>query len=633
MDLFSNAEKDAMLLETKTGPVYACAYFQVTYLIKKIPDKCEPEEIEIYVRDKGNLEFTFRIPKNEVYDAKIFHKYCTEHDFIFTTDFLPFVHHDVMLGIRNAVRKRLYRYENKSIGWYRFNDKPVFLMENRLLPDGSMCNCIRDMGKWQDGNIETYDQMLETYVYPNDRLCLAYILGFSGVLVARISKKRDLGVLLAGLSGQSTTGKTTAIKLIASIWADPDDVEGRIIMRSDASNIGFVAQFAGYNGVSIIFDDVDQNTSLDLANQLNRFSRGTQRMTANTKGEPVYNRMGFSGACVFASECPLLERTRKESGLYPRFLDLQDITWTNDARSAEKIKEVCSENFGFKGKVFAEFVENKTDQELAEYFDKAYQFVDSQIKNRDMFTGRAIKKYAAIIATSTLLTECFGIQFNTQEITKLLIINENKNKEDRDKPQMAYDYIKQFFIENCCNFNIVCKDKANPIKPFSKAGHGVAAYRDKILHLYMKTSTVEDILAKAGFPQLSNYKKVWKEKGWTKCETDRYDASKTSLMPARHFHFIFREDSETLEQYIYTFQNQPLKFLGYAPTDCLNKTLHDLTPESESEEVKVREDNKEDNNNNQNNNDQNNSEKRRLTMDDLPESYNDSAAIAEIFKD
>jgi len=627
MYLFSNKDEDAMLYETKAGPVYASPYFRVSNLIKKIPTNCEPEEVEIFVREKGQEEFTFRIPKNEVHDAKLFHKYCTEHDFFITPDFLPLVHHDVILGMASAKRKKLFQYENKSVGWCVFDGQPIFLMDSRQLPNGAMCHCIRDMGRWQDGKIETYDQMLETYVYPNHRLSLAYILGFSGVLVARISKKRDLGVLLAGLSGQSTTGKTTAIKLIASIWADPDDVEGRVIMRSDASNIGFNAQFAGFNGISIIFDDVDQNTALDLPNQLNRLSRGAQRVVANTKGEATYNRMGFGGVCIFASECPLLEKTRKESGLYPRFLDLQDITWTNDSKSAEDIKEVCSDNFGFKGKEFASFIEKKRDEELCQYFDDAYKFIDSQITQRDRFTPRSIKKYASILTTSILLTECFGVQFNTQEIIKLLLNSEKTNKEDRDKPQMAYDYIKQFFIENCSNFNVLSKDKANAIKPFSKAGHGVAAYRDKILHLYMKTSTVEDILAKAGFPQLSNYKKVWKEKGWIRCETDRYDSSKTTLMPARHFHFIYREDNDVLEQYIFTFRDQPKHFLGYAPTDPLNTTLEALTPETESDEVKVLQENKDQNN------DQNNSVNRRLTMDDIPEEYDDSAVIAEIFKD
>ena len=383
MELKANSNKTAILYIDKNGnEQYLCPYFMVKALIKKIPADCEPEELELYFRDV-NLEGSFRIPLNILHDIKMFQQVCTKNYFIYAPFAAQIIQTEVHRQLKATINANKVRYENKCIGWVKFKGQDVFLTDSGTLPDGSNYTCIRDMGAWYRGSESDYDDMLNDYVFNNPKLSLAYVLGFSGVLVARITDLRDLGVLLAGISGQSTTGKTTAIKLIASIWANPNNVQGRIIMRADCSNIGFNAQFAGFNGVSIIFDDVDQNNSLDLANQLNRLSNGTQRVVCDVNGDPKFNRMGFGGICIFASECPLLEKTRKESGLYPRFLDLQDIVWTIDAKSAEEIKRICSQNFGFKGKTFAKFIEWMSTDDICKVFDESYDFINQRITTKD----------------------------------------------------------------------------------------------------------------------------------------------------------------------------------------------------------------------------------------------------------
>ena len=584
MEVFPNAEKTALLykLNDNENTKYLCPYCEVKSLIKKIPADCEPEEVEIFVKSPKK-EFIFRIPLEQLSDSKAFAQICFKNHFTFLPGNERYVHLYLTSQLGRILENSVEKYENKLIGWYKYDNKNIFLMDSNILPDNKKCTCIRDMGKWQAGSPETYEQMLQDYVFNNDRMSLAYILGFSGVLVARISHLKDLGVMLAGLSGQSTTGKTTAIKLIASIWADPDDVQGRVIMRADASNIGFNAQFAGFNGISIIFDDVDQNSSLHIGDQLNRLSRGTQRVVANMKGEPQYNRMGFGGVCIFASECPLLEKTRKESGLYPRFVDLEDISWTNDAKSAETIKAICSQNFGFKGREFAKFMEEKSEDELCAIFDDSYTFIDSRLEKRDRFTPRAIKKYAAIIATAKLLMNCFNIQFNLEEIAKLLIINENKNMEDRDKPKLAYDYIKQFFIENCNSFNVITENaQRSKNGDFFRKGYGVAALRNDILHLYISTQNTDKILNEAGFNQVSNYKKVWKEKGWTMCAEGRYNASSSNIMPSRHYHFVYRDKDKAMSSYVHLFKKDLYNYVEVNAYEKENAVvMQKLTPEIE----------------------------------------------------
>lgn len=70
--------------------------------------------------------------------------------------------------------------------------------------------------------------MLKEEVFTNTAMTLAYVLGFCSVLRARIGENEGLCNLIVCLSGKSTTGKTTALNLIGSIWGDVSEMSYEI---------------------------------------------------------------------------------------------------------------------------------------------------------------------------------------------------------------------------------------------------------------------------------------------------------------------------------------------------------------------------------------------------------------------
>ena len=576
MSIKANHNNTAMLYYDSTGKSYdICIYFNLTKIIKKIPENSQPEEVEIFIQS-NTFSDSFRIPITSLSDSKTLIADCTKHYLVILPSYISAVQGEMLKQLRTLINNQTFSYESQIVGGYNYNNKYYFIFDKITFDDNKECVCTRDIGNLTSGSETIYDDLLNNYVFNNYNLSLAYTLGFSGVLIDRISSLRDLGVVLVGLSGQSTSGKTTAIKLATSIWANNNDVQSRIIMRSDTSQIGFNAQFAGFYGIPIIFDDVDQNSSINISDTLNRLSRGTQRVVCNQNGEAQYNRLGFGGICIFVSECSLLEKTRKETGLYNRFIDLQDVVWTTDSKSAETIKNITSQNYGFKGKKYIEFFQTKTEEELLKIYDESYEFIDSIMSVRDKFTDRAIKKYAAIIATAKLLNECFNINLNIKEMSKILIINENINKEDRDKATLTYNYIKEYFLLNLSNFNLISKNKSNPSNhSMSKPTVGYAVYTNNILHLYISTKQTDTLLRKAGYNQLSNYKKEWKAREYTRCEKDRYDAATTKLIPTRHFHFEYNDFDGVIQRFISTFDIDKNNPSLYTDENLINEFLNE----------------------------------------------------------
>ena len=121
MRIFPNEEHNALLLETKeeTSPQYICHYCKVSSLIKKIPVDCEPEEVEIFVRSPKKA-FTFRIPLEEISDSKVFLQYCYKNHFTFLPSHEKLLHSYLMLQLGRILENSIEKYENKLIGWYKY---------------------------------------------------------------------------------------------------------------------------------------------------------------------------------------------------------------------------------------------------------------------------------------------------------------------------------------------------------------------------------------------------------------------------------------------------------------------------------------------------------------------------------
>ena len=316
-------------------------------------------------------------------------------------------------------------------------------------------------------------------------------------------------------------------------------------MNNDASEVGFSAQYSGFFGVPVIFDDTDAESNIDFTKYIYRMSKGTQRVVSNSKGEVDRSRLGMSGIFIFTSETSILDKTDKTMGLYARYLDLSDVSWTKDAESSDIIQNCCSENFGFKGKRFASYMERFDINKLYHAYDIYYKQVLSKITKKDSMTSRSAKKYAVIALTAKLVNKCFNININIDTMIKTLLSFENKQVQERDKGKLAYLFLHDFFIDHYRNFHVYRNGQLEYMNDRERnTNYGYASYKGDDLHLYIPTITCKKILESNGFIQVDNYKKFWKEQGLTKCpnNSERYDCSATGKLYMRHFHFVYEKE-------------------------------------------------------------------------------------------
>ncbi len=537
--LKSNEDKTAMIWqeEKEDKPEHVCDYFEVTRIIKKIPSTLN-DEVEIRTYD-GNSERFFRIDMESISDTNVVISSCNKNYLIFTQFFKPYIHNRILFQAQQAIKKELFSFENTCLGWRYLDSKKVFLYDETTLPNGKVSKCTRAVSAFKRGSEDVYDKLLEEHIYPSIPLSIAYVLSFCGVVASRLKDICDLGVILVGLSGKTSTGKTTALQLMASVWGDARE-NSSFLNRNNASDVGFYAQFAGMYGPCICFDDIDTNKKMNMSEFIYNICKGLGRVVAKTTGAVDNSREGYDGIAVTTTEIPLLQSAAKLQGLEVRILDLNDVGWTSSSEQSEHIKEVIYNHCGFKGIKFARFIETLSDETLKNRYDEALNEVRNLQVKKDALSKRISKKFAVILSTTRLLNELFDNKLDCDAIIQFIIALEQTQVEDRDVAKCTYEYFKSYFLNNVKAFNIK-KDEVKILDSRLTIPTGTAWYKSNVqeLHLYIGIDNAKSLLNQHGYTQIENYRSEWKKRNFTKCDKDRPYSSKSSVYAGRHYHFVY----------------------------------------------------------------------------------------------
>ena len=521
-------------LDGKTYFEDVCTYFELEKIIMKIPENPEKNELLIKFHTLDS-DKEVRIKLSELADKKTILSKLNANSFWIDPLKESTFYHILSDKFKEFIENYKYDYEHKCLGWQKINDKWLFLYDSKVIGNNHVSTCIRKTGNFVSGSETEYDKFLIKYVLNNKYMSLAYVLGFTSVVNARISNLSDTGVMFVGISGVSTTGKTTALKLIASIYGDPS-TKGTLIIKNATSEVGRENQIAGLFGIPILLDDVNVGFKGDISDYIYRIASGEARTVAKPDGDVDTSRMGFSGLAISTSELSLYDYSNKNSGIYARFIDLNGIPWTTDGTSAIEMKRITSKNYGFKGKKFGEFIETYDDNQLINIHEEVVEKIRSQLKITDNYTDRVLNQYGSIIATLRLVNLCFNLTINEDEIIDILVKNEVELVQKRNITQSSYEAVYEYYITNKSSF-VNCSKREG--YAWEKSYKGVAMYdgENNTRTLLIPIKTLKKILNELDYKQPEICIESWLNKGYLMHEKGRKDCSNQAL--GRHYKIVY----------------------------------------------------------------------------------------------
>lgn len=454
---------------------------------------------------------------------------------------------DVVAHLRNeeTIASRVYQHSKLGFDWY---ESKIIYKHYKTIGAKICSSYCGNFAIKPKGSIGEWYKMFSAEVLGQPPLELICILSLSAVVNAYIGEDIGLDSIICHLTGNSTTGKSTAMKLGISMFGYPDVKKNGLFTTYNSTANALLKALAGIKGIPIAFDEISMSNKRDFENLVYRLANGVDKSRLNKNSE-LREKDTWLTTILSNGEEPILQNS-SNSGLYNRVFEFDNITWTKDAENAENITKVILKNYGHVGVKFAEFVMNKGKDEISKMYKERIQELKVLFEKRkvkDAFTDRRIKKHAIFLATVYLFEEMSGLELSKSKIIDLLALVEKASIENRNFDQTAIEYICNFISINIDKFNVYNKPASLGESHFAKGEvWGNITISEGKTEIEVNPLILEEKLNKGGFKSLKVVLKELRDKGFLDHEKDKlYRKRKNNLGKlAKVYVIVVKNDDE-----------------------------------------------------------------------------------------
>ncbi len=415
------------------------------------------------------------------------------------------------------------------------------------------------------GSREIYVKMIKEDVVGHPPLELIVSISLSSVLLGYIGEELSLDTQIVHLYGNSTTGKSTALKLAISLFGYPDVKKNGLFSTYNATENALIKQLEGIKGVPFAFDEISMSkinnfsqmpdvkknglfstynaTENALIKQLegikgvpfafdeismskiNNFSQmiykianGVEKSRLNSKSEQIKKEPWLT-TIMSNGEKSLVGSADKNAGIHVRVLEFESVMWTKSSEHSEKINSIILDNYGHLGFEFAQYLMDLGK----EYINEEYYKTKSKLKSifekrriKDNFIDRRINKIAIIILTMQLFERMMNIKMNRNKVLQLILNTEIESIKQRNFDKSFMNYFKEYVSANIVRFSTT--KKINDVKDYV----GNIKRKEKYLEFEILPEKFKEIVKEGGFEDDKVVLKELKKSGYLECEKDRY---------------------------------------------------------------------------------------------------------------
>lgn len=346
----------------------------------------------------------------------------------------------------------------------------------------------------EEGNFKIWlDEMY--YIRKNVALRLVMAASFGSIMNEKLGKNG----FVTHVWGTTGCGKTVALQVATSIWANPSNGHYITKMNNTANFISRLAAFL-YN-LPTILDELEtfNGKSEDLNDLIMNLTEGIDRGKAKKEGG-VQDLKTWHNSFIFSGEHSI-STDNLGGGTYNRLIEIycKDKIIQDGVRTSGIVKE----NYGFAGKIFVEYIKNTPKEDLLRYYNQIYQdLLNNKNTEEKQAQNMAILMLADKIAANTIF-------LGEKELTAEQVSEFMFSKEEIDISERAWDFIQNELAANISKFMI--GEKA--FLGYECWGKIVNAKTEEWSWVAINKNILKKLLEKNGF----SFKKIvksWVEKGY-----------------------------------------------------------------------------------------------------------------------
>ena len=344
---------------------------------------------------------------------------------------------------------------HSELGFAKYKEKEIFKLYKAINEDSSYVGALDLKPK---GNLGNYLDDLREHVVPYKNISLAFALGVSSSIVAKLNMHyKDINTLLVHLFAESTKGKSTAAMLAIFVWGNPNLSGGGLYNTWNSTENALSTSLAGNYGIAYALDELSMSKIEDTTSLIYNLVGGKDKARL-TKDIELRAAATWTTSIISTGEVSLLSKAKNNTGLDIRVLELGGIVWTEDANHSDQVKALVNRNYGVFGADFVKRLIEFPADRLKEIFEEEREIFIQKVKEKniqDDMLSRTSCKYAIVTLTIRLINSRYkdrGIILDIEGIRELLVDTEINSINRRGIKRKAEDWLIQYIESNASKF-------------------------------------------------------------------------------------------------------------------------------------------------------------------------------------
>ncbi|MFB7119741.1 DUF927 domain-containing protein [Bacillus tropicus] len=336
------------------------------------------------------------------------------------------------------------------------------------------------------GTSDTWKTEVFERIKQHPKAVFFVLSSFASVII----KDLRLQPFIVDLSGTTSQGKTTTLKVAASVWGNES-----LMSEWNATKVSIERKSAYLNSFPLLMDDTRKADERILKDVIYSFSGGRSKGRGSLKGSQ--REFTWHNILLSTGEVTLNEYAKNQGGAAARIIPLVDQPLKKDHSNIMALHEALENNYGVIGIDFLKvWLKHKKDL-IPEYHKFRQHYVDKAKDNEVL--SRLAGYYAAVHFAGSILKSKLDFDIDLKAISSLFddIAEENK----------AIDKPMQFLEEILSDLDSSRQDIFYDYMPKIIK----AIYKDKQMQLFLTPAYVKDFLGLEEKPT----RREWLKRGIT----------------------------------------------------------------------------------------------------------------------
>lgn len=406
------------------------------------------------------------------------------------------------------------KYIHSKLGFSEYEGKLIYKLHKTIGIDSTYIGSYKIEPK---GTMDEYLKMINEQVLGHTELEFALSLGISSELLAYIGEELGLDSNIVHIVGNSTTGKSTALKLAISCFGYPGCNEESLYGTYNGTNNALIKKLGGLRGVPYALDEISMSDSNNFTKFIYSLANGADKERLNKDSE-LMKKESWLTTILSNGEKSIIRSSSKNAGVQVRVIEAENFTWTKSSKHAESINRVILNNYGHFGIKFAEYLLEQNKEDLI----KQYKYEKDKLSNKlksinvyDDMTDRRCNKFTIIIQTALMLKDALNIELDIDGIIDMIISIEKESIRNRNFNESVIDYIKGYVETYRNQFDSITKATTPKVL-------GKITEKEDYIEVQMMKESFKHMINEGGYEDEKVVLKELKKSGYLDCESDRY---------------------------------------------------------------------------------------------------------------